>query len=158
MADETISDTLLEKFNNISQCGGASTDRILATVLIVKDAIVDDAPTAERHFLSRSQESIALPGSKWSLTVPHHGYDEFDERFPYATMGGGVRKRNRDPTAAAANTTTRYTLGISIVQGNDNNVYVKDLAPNGPGARNGVRVGDQVREREIKTAQNTKSF
>ncbi|XP_041780175.1 uncharacterized protein LOC121597901 [Anopheles merus] len=144
MADETISDTLLEKFNNISQCGGASTDRILATVLIVKDAIVDDAPSAQRHFLSRSQESIALPGSKWSLTVPPHGYDEFDERFPYATMGGGVRKRNRDPTAAAANTTTRYTLGISIVQGNDNNVYVKDLAPNGPGARNGVRVGDQI--------------
>lgn len=38
----------------------------------------------------------------------------------------------------------RYTLGISIVQGSDNNVYVKDLVPNGPGARAGVRIGDQV--------------
>uniref|UniRef100_A0A182KDV7 FERM domain-containing protein n=1 Tax=Anopheles christyi TaxID=43041 RepID=A0A182KDV7_9DIPT len=145
MVDETISDTLLEKFNNISQCGGASNDRILATVLIVKDAIVDDGPVGsadQRHFLSRSQESIAVPGHKWSLVGPGNTpcYDEFDERFPYATMGGGVRKRNRDHAAPA----TRYTLGISIVQGNDNNVYVKDLAPNGPGARNGVRVGDQI--------------
>uniref|UniRef100_A0A182LS39 FERM domain-containing protein n=1 Tax=Anopheles culicifacies TaxID=139723 RepID=A0A182LS39_9DIPT len=145
MTDETISDTLLEKFNNISQCGGASNDRILATVLIVKDAVIgteSEAP-AHRPFLSRSQESIAFPG-KWSLTTSSTSstahYDEFDERFPYATMGGGVRKRNREHT----NTATRYTLGISIVQGNDNNVYVKDLAPNGPGARNGVRVGDQI--------------
>uniref|UniRef100_A0A182PLK2 FERM domain-containing protein n=1 Tax=Anopheles epiroticus TaxID=199890 RepID=A0A182PLK2_9DIPT len=137
MTDETISDTLLEKFNNISQCSGASNDRILSSVVIVKDAIVEDAP--QRQFLSRSQESIAIAGAgKWSLTA--QPYDEFDERFPYATMGGGVRKRNREQHGAA----TRYTLGISIVQGNDNNVYVKDLAPNGPGARNGVRVGDQI--------------
>ncbi|XP_053668060.1 uncharacterized protein LOC128718460 [Anopheles marshallii] len=145
MTDETISDTLLEKFNNISQCGGASNDRILATVLIVKDAVNGAEQeslmmaTAQRQFLSRSQESIAFPG-KWSLTASSTTNDEFDERFPYATMGGGVRKRNREQTNAA----TRYTLGISIVQGNDNNVYVKDLAPNGPGARNGVRVGDQI--------------
>ncbi|XP_049289763.1 uncharacterized protein LOC125767322 isoform X2 [Anopheles funestus] len=145
MTDETISDTLLEKFNNISQCGGASNDRILATVLIVKDAVIGmehEMGPSQRQFLSRSQESIALPG-KWSLTASSianttHG-DEFDERFPYATMG--VRKRNREQHG---NTATRYTLGISIVQGNDNNVYVKDLAPNGPGARNGVRVGDQI--------------
>uniref|UniRef100_A0A182T407 PDZ domain-containing protein n=1 Tax=Anopheles maculatus TaxID=74869 RepID=A0A182T407_9DIPT len=148
MADETISDTLLEKFNNISQCSGASNDRILATVVIVKDAVIGTDQDAQlipsqRQFLSRSQESIALPG-KWSLTASNYTgathYDEFDERFPYATMGGGVKKRNREHN----NTTARYTLGISIVQGNDNNVYVKDLAPNGPGARNGVRVGDQI--------------
>uniref|UniRef100_A0A182W498 FERM domain-containing protein n=1 Tax=Anopheles minimus TaxID=112268 RepID=A0A182W498_9DIPT len=145
MTDETISDTLLEKFNNISQCGGASNDRILATVLIVKDTILgpESETTTQRQFLSRSQESIAFPG-KWSLMASSTNstahYDEFDERFPYATMGGGVRKRNRENTGTA----TRYTLGISIVQGNDNNVYVKDLAPNGPGARNGVRVGDQI--------------
>ncbi|XP_035919453.1 uncharacterized protein LOC118517435 isoform X2 [Anopheles stephensi] len=148
MADETISDTLLEKFNNISQCSGATNDRILATVIIVKDAVIGTDQDAllipsQRPFLSRSQESIAFPG-KWSLTASSHNgathYDEFDERFPYATMGGGVKKRNREHN----NATARYTLGISIVQGNDNNVYVKDLAPNGPGARNGVRVGDQI--------------
>lgn len=36
------------------------------------------------------------------------------------------------------------TLGISVVQGSDNNVYVKDLMKNGPGERNGVLIGDQV--------------
>ena len=36
------------------------------------------------------------------------------------------------------------TLGISVVQGSDNNVYVKDLLKNGPGERNGVLIGDQV--------------
>lgn len=37
------------------------------------------------------------------------------------------------------------TLGISIVQGSDNKVYVKDLVKNGPGARSGIQIGDQVR-------------
>lgn len=36
------------------------------------------------------------------------------------------------------------TLGISIVQGSDNNVYVKDLVKNGPGERHGIQIGDQV--------------
>lgn len=36
------------------------------------------------------------------------------------------------------------TLGISIVQGSDNNVYVKDLVKNGPGERHGILIGDQV--------------
>lgn len=38
----------------------------------------------------------------------------------------------------------RYTLGISIIQGTDNNVYVKDLTAGGPGERAGVQVGDQI--------------
>jgi tyrosine-protein phosphatase non-receptor type 13 len=37
-----------------------------------------------------------------------------------------------------------YTLGISIVQGTDNNVYVKDMVPNGPGDKSGIMIGDQV--------------
>lgn len=36
------------------------------------------------------------------------------------------------------------TLGISIVQGSDNKVYVKDLVKDGPGARHGIQIGDQV--------------
>lgn len=40
---------------------------------------------------------------------------------------------------------TGYTMGISIVQGeNDNYVYVKELAKSGPGRRLGVCVGDQI--------------
>lgn len=39
------------------------------------------------------------------------------------------------------------TLGISVVQGSDNNVYVKDLMKNGPGERNGVLIGDQVKKK-----------
>lgn len=40
---------------------------------------------------------------------------------------------------------TGYTMGISIVQGeNDNYVYVKELAKSGPGRRQGVCVGDQI--------------
>ncbi|KFB41968.1 AGAP013042-PA-like protein [Anopheles sinensis] len=149
MEDETISDTLLEKFNNISSCSsGATNDRILATVVIVKDAVPvaggsgqDGATGRRQQFLSRSQESIAIPGGgRRSALEPTSmapfGDDEYDERFPYATLG--QRKRKEPPVA------TRYTLGISIVQGNDNHVYVKDLAPHGPGARNGVRVGDQI--------------
>lgn len=40
--------------------------------------------------------------------------------------------------------TESMTLGISIVQGTDNNVYVKDLVRHGPGELSGVQVGDQV--------------
>lgn len=43
-----------------------------------------------------------------------------------------------------SNSTMGTTLGISVVQGSDNNVYVKDLMKNGPGERNGVLIGDQV--------------
>lgn len=40
---------------------------------------------------------------------------------------------------------TGYTMGISIVQGeNDNYVYVKELAKSGPGRRLGICVGDQI--------------
>lgn len=38
----------------------------------------------------------------------------------------------------------QFTLGISIVQGSDNVVYVKDLVKNGPAEKAGVRIGDQV--------------
>lgn len=37
-----------------------------------------------------------------------------------------------------------FTLGLSIVQGSDHNVYVKDLVFDGPSARAGIQIGDQV--------------
>lgn len=43
-----------------------------------------------------------------------------------------------------------YTLGISIIQGPDNHVYVKDLVEQGPGARHGIQIGDQVNACTIK--------
>lgn len=47
-------------------------------------------------------------------------------------------------TMMKMNQDNSMTLGISVVQGSDNNVYVKDLMKNGPGERNGVLIGDQV--------------
>lgn len=47
-------------------------------------------------------------------------------------------------SSSSTNSNQGYSLGISIVQGTDNNVYVKDLVHNGPGKRSGVTIGDQV--------------
>lgn len=45
---------------------------------------------------------------------------------------------------SSSNNPQGYSLGISIVQGTDSNVYVKDLVKNGPGEKHGVQIGDQV--------------
>lgn len=50
------------------------------------------------------------------------------------------RKSNYNETVSIK----QNTLGISIVQGTDNNVYVKDLVRQGPGELSGVQIGDQV--------------
>ncbi|XP_055617175.1 uncharacterized protein LOC129762698 isoform X2 [Toxorhynchites rutilus septentrionalis] len=147
LPDETISDTLLEKFNNLS-CSASINDRILTSVIVVKDFI---NPTSEklqheqqqqskkqalarkRSFLSRSQESVLFRNGGNTRLVSFGG-DDLSSDGGIADCGTGV-----EDTKGA-----RYTLGISIVQGSDNNVYVKDLVPNGPGARSGVRIGDQI--------------
>lgn len=87
--NETISDTLLDKFSNMTTTQNHLNDRIITRITIVKDN-----------------------------NVHHH--------------------------LKASNSTMGTTLGISVVQGSDNNVYVKDLMKNGPGERNGVLIGDQV--------------
>lgn len=86
--NETISDTLLDKFSNMTTTQNYSNDRIITRITIVKDNNVQNCKTSN------------------------------------SMMG--------------------MTLGISVVQGSDNNVYVKDLMKNGPGERNGVLIGDQV--------------
>ncbi|XP_050099570.1 uncharacterized protein LOC126579900 [Anopheles aquasalis] len=139
MVDETVSDTLLEKFNNISNCSSDTVnDRILATVLVIKDAVVDDSEQSStaallRPFVSHCQKSWATSQQQNTVSIPMSTVRQVfaNDRSPYVTT-------RMEPS------TTRYTLGISIVQGNDNNVYVKDLVPNGPGARSGVRLGDQI--------------
>ncbi|XP_055524142.1 uncharacterized protein LOC129717898 isoform X2 [Wyeomyia smithii] len=138
LPNETISDTLLEKFNNLS-CSRAINDRILTSVVVLKDFInPNERPASKtqmlirkRSFLSRSQESVLFRSGR--LTAAFGG-DDLSSDGGIADCGSS----GEDSKGA------RYTLGISIVQGNENTVYVKDLVPNGPGARAGVRIGDQI--------------
>lgn len=142
MPNETISDTLLEKFNNLS-CSASINDRILTSVIVVKDFINPNEKRSQaeakasmlarkRSFLSRSQESVLFRNGGSRLMA--FGGDDLSSDGGIADCGSS----GEDGRGA------RYTLGISIVQGSDNNVYVKDLVANGPGARAGVRIGDQV--------------
>lgn len=109
MFNETISDSLFEKFNNLSN-NNTMGDRVINRITIVKDSF------AKINF----NNGVELGSRKYSLD----------------SDGGSSVEDN-----SVAN---KLTLGISIIQGSDNNVYVKDLVKNGPGERNGVRIGDQV--------------
>nr|XP_029710298.1 uncharacterized protein LOC109397654 [Aedes albopictus] len=136
LPNETISDTLLEKFDNLS-CSAAINDRILTSVVVVKDFINPNEKRSQvaeakagllarkRSFLSRSQESVLF--RKGGPRLKAFGGDDLSSDGGIADCEGS----SEDGQGA------RYTLGISIVQGSDNNVYVKDLVPNGPGARAG---------------------
>lgn len=108
MYNETISDSLFEKFNNLSKNSSIS-DRIINRVTIVKD----------------------------SLAKIHSNHNRVVEVNRKYSLDGGSSIENND----LAN---RFTLGISIIQGSDNNVYVKDLVKRGPGERSGIQIGDQV--------------
>lgn len=114
MFNETISDSLFEKFNNLSK-NNTIGDRIINRITIVKDSFAK----------INSNNGVESGGRKYSL--------ESD--------GSSSVEDN-----SVAN---KLTLGISIIQGSDNNVYVKDLVKNGPGERNGVQIGDQVRYGEL---------
>lgn len=97
MQNETVSETLMDKFDNLT-VNSCTSDRIITRVTIQKDFVGD--------------------------RKSNHGVDEASSRSKPSEGG--------------------LTLGISIVQGSDNKVYVKDLVKTGPGARNGIRIGDQV--------------
>lgn len=105
LQNETISDTLLDKFSNMTTTPNNLNDRIITRITIVKD----------------SQSSKFAPVNQDS--VQH--YHNLQSLFGHKQDGG-------------------MTLGISVVQGSDNNVYVKDLMKNGPGERHGILIGDQV--------------
>lgn len=96
LQNETISDTLLDKFSNMTTTQNNLNDRIITRITIVKDN--------------------------------HAQYHNMPTMMSIKQDGG-------------------MTLGISVVQGSDNNVYVKDLMTNGPGERHGVLIGDQVSDR-----------
>lgn len=94
--NETISDTLLDKFSNMTTAQNCLNDRIISRITIVKDSNVQNSKTNATNLMM------------------------------------GMKQDNG------------MTLGISVVQGSDNNVYVKDLMKNGPAERNNVLIGDQV--------------
>lgn len=109
MFNETISDSLFDKFNNLSK-NNTIGDRVINRITIVKDS-----------FARINSNSVVDVGSR---------------KFSLDSDGNS----SVEDTSVA----NKLTLGISIIQGSDNNVYVKDLVRNGPGERNGVQIGDQV--------------
>lgn len=130
-----MSESLFEKFNDLSVASGqaAGTDRIIRRITITKERVLSnrqrsrqlkvrrlDRTNGERAiFATRSQESVFLGGHERLVAVEEPA-EEFSEDEP------------------------AWTLGISIVQGTDNNVYVKELVQGGPGSVAGICVGDQV--------------
>lgn len=133
--DETVSESLFEKFNDLSIASGQATgaDRIIRRITITKERVMSgrtrvrqlkvrrlDKMNKERTmFVSRSQESVFLSGQERLMAVAEPPEDVSEEE-------------------------SAWTLGISIVQGTDNNVYVKELVNGGPGSLAGIFVGDQV--------------
>ena len=125
----------MDKFNNISSTSNSINDRIINRITIKKDNMgkmnfpgtfvaADVTSTkAKQQFISRSQESIFLTNNNNIQNQNNHNNNNND---------GGVSNSHG------------LSLGISIVQGADNNVYVKDLVKNGPGQMNGIHIGDQV--------------
>lgn len=98
--NETISETLLDKLNDLTDVSCMNGDRIITRISIQKDLVASGKSNCSRT------SAIELESDDF----PRNG----------------------------------ATLGISIVQGSDNKVYVKDLVKNGPGERHGIKVGDLV--------------
>lgn len=89
---------------------------------------------------SKSQESIFGKSSASKLCVRRgETINQFDNDKKNGMDSGHLNNGHSKSIADDG-----LTLGISIVQGSDNNVYVKDLVRNGPGARAGIQIGDQV--------------
>lgn len=112
--NETISESLLEKFNNIS-C--ANYERIIKKVTVIKEPNVHKPSAATTTQNSTKENFVSAMGRYFSHLAVSESTQKDDQSF---------------------------TLGISIVQGSDGNVYVKDIAKGGPGAKAGVEIGDQI--------------
>lgn len=107
--NDSISETLLDKLNDLTASNCENGDRIISRIIINKDNIRNNDHRQNARKSSTSKTS-AIDLDYMQSTDPCEG----------------------------------LTLGISIVQGSDNKVYVKDLVKNGPGARHGIQIGDQV--------------
>lgn len=127
-AEETVSDSLLEKFNNLSSTG--VEDRVIRTLEIQKDAVAPkgDAPDVDKAAVV--QKTSAFERFKVLSS------SRFSKRFLQSKKSKALEERDLEQQ--------NYSLGISIVQGSDGNIYVKELAPGCAGYRHGIRMGDQV--------------
>lgn len=138
-------------------------DRIITRITITKDSLPKQLlinglaqvqePQQRRqqqqptlgHTSERAAESITLNADD-SI---RHEFEELDIHRYHEYVGKGPNHIQNDNdecgTVSPSHTEAGgMTLGISIVQGSDNNVYVKDLVRNGAGERHGIIIGDQV--------------
>lgn len=167
--DETVSDSLLDKFNNISS-NNPTSDRIITKITIVKENVVEpnlqssqqlQLPTngigspASKNNSNWIRENLFMPFSMTSSSKPNVGkllsrsqesiFTKTDKLTVKCSSAINQKHSLEDEKSKQKCMESGYTLGISIVQGSDQHVYVKDLVKNGPGERNGIQIGDQVR-------------
>lgn len=139
--ESTMSSSLLEKFNNMSATG--CEDRIIKRLVVDKDVV----PRKEKRAIKMEagedprQPQPAVPKTAFErLKLATFNSNRFSKRFLRSKKDKGAPSQLEELTAEPQ----KYSLGVSIVQGSDNNVYVKELVPKGAGDRHGIKVGDQV--------------
>ena len=144
LQDETVSDTLLDKFNDIT-ANNSIGDRVITKIKIQKDCLTKDRSIMEQPLeLTRHPEiKYATLNSRRIANREMHSMFKSEESI-FGPNPPKLRVKRLSAKNDGGIPKTGLTLGISIVQGLDNMVYVKDLVPNGPGARSGVKIGDQV--------------
>lgn len=110
-------------------------DRVIRRVTVIKELNVHN---------KRSQPTSSTPLNSHLLAK------ESNTSSFVATMGryfNNLATEHSNQTSNKYSGSTEkntYTLGISIVQGSDGNVYVKDIVPAGPGDKSGIKIGDQI--------------
>lgn len=172
-ANETISDSLLDKFNNLSSTTSIG-DRIIRKINIIKDQLSStsylDTVSSEKTVLPTITTAVVeekdVGPSKCSTlkkTKSSETLSRGKKLSWFSTLGRSSPKSKKTKKEAVVvsppSSPTQhfveipnsfnlnlsgYTLGISIIQGTDNNVYVKDLVKYGPGEKSGIQIGDQV--------------
>lgn len=109
LQNESVSATLLDKFINMASTSNNFNDRIITRIAIVKDSSFDQNMRNERK-----QPAISIAREK----------KLYSDRCQEQILGAEEIK-------------PRMSLGISIVQGLDKNIYVKDLVKDSPAERHG---------------------
>lgn len=152
LQNETISDTLLDKFSDMTSTQNSINDRIITRITIIKDTPpkpIINLDLGMKHVkqqkLQQQQQKIySNYGTKYA-TLNSKKLTSREQEYLNQKQESTVKYSNDESNQNSnGDTDNGMTLGISIVQGSDNNVYVKDLVKNGPGMRYGVLIGDQV--------------
>lgn len=123
--EETVSDSLLEKFENLS-CN-PSIDRMIKRVTVIKKPNIrkNNSNVTTKDMKNKEDSFVASLGKYFNNL--------------------GQENQSHNQNKFSSEEKDHYTLGISIVQGSDRHVYVKDIVKNGPSDEAGVKIGDQVR-------------